>query len=138
MNDINRRSFLEIAVGTAVTMKIPFPQSADEAPTSYALGLMRTLNTIQANLRRDDTHFVTRAEMLTQLQKPGIAFRDWAPLMKFDSDEILPGWFLSFVSKPMGYILMLVHPRGPEMELLVTDESSIISHTTIGKNEYIK
>ena len=139
-------------------MAVPSSPSAAQAPRAVpgpgpdhdALGLMRTLNSIQAVMSKPSASehpeirvYASKAEMLGN-EKPGPAWQLDNPLqgdpllaklnLNSPTGEVLPGWILDFASKPNGYVMALVEKSGATRKVFVTDETGVIYRTDIAEN----
>jgi hypothetical protein len=96
-----------------------------------ALGLVRTLNTIQSVIATNTKAYGSEAEML--IGKMGLRTHlkaysidkdapEWVKQVNFSSSEILPGWALDFALVGKGYRLILTSKD----DALITDETGVI------------
>jgi hypothetical protein len=96
-----------------------------------ALGLVRTLNTIQAVIGMNTKSYGSQAAMLTgpcglgpslKARSADIGTLEWEKHLNLSSNEVLPGWTLDFALVGKGYRLILT---GKD-DVLITDETGVI------------
>jgi hypothetical protein len=103
-----------------------------QVSVEQALGLVRTLNTIQVVIATNNKRaYGTQAEMITGQMglRPLVSGHatdktapEWVRQVNFSSSEILPGWVLDFALVGSGYRLILIGNR----DVLITDEAGVI------------
>jgi hypothetical protein len=96
-----------------------------------ALGLVRTLNTIQVTIAMNTKAYGSQAAMLTgpcglgpflKARPADIGTLKWEKHLNFSSNEVLPGWTLDFAFVGKGYRLILT----AKDDVLITDETGVI------------
>ena len=96
-----------------------------------ALGLVRSLNTIQATIGMNSKAYGSQAAMLTGPCGLGPFLKahsanentlEWEKHLNLSSNEVLPGWTLDFALVGKGYRLILT---GKD-DVLITDETGVI------------
>ena len=100
-----------------------------QVSVEQALGLVRTLNTIQAVIAINNKRaYGTQADIITRL-KPIVSAHatdktapEWVRQVNFSSNEILPGWVLDFALVGSGYRIILTG----NSDVLITDETGVI------------
>jgi hypothetical protein len=127
LNELGRRRFVGSVMSglVAVNLKMLTTIDVDGIPVQDAIGLMRTLNTIQSVLRDKTTgEYASKDQMLGPhgLQNHQMPELPWMAQLNFNSDEILPGWTLAFLLRPGGYVLTLLS----RAEVLTTTERGVI------------
>ena len=103
-----------------------------QVSVEQALGLVRTLNTIQAVIAINNKRaYGTQADMITGRMglRPFVIGHttdetapEWVRQVNFSSSEILPGWVMDFALVGSGYRLILTGNG----DVLITDETGVI------------
>jgi hypothetical protein len=129
------KRILAIAVAIVFSLSIAYATRAQastppvQVSVEQALGLVRTLNTIQAVIAINNKRaYGTQADMITRL-RPIVSAEatdktapEWERQVNFSSSEILPGWVLDFALVGSGYRLILIG----NSDVLITDETGVI------------
>jgi len=147
MND--RRGFLQVLSWSLVAGKLTQVDALGGAapmPMEDALGLIRTLGTIQAAFCDTHAAYATREEMLLGPEGLPAHIRmhaatghppAWHAKVKPDSSEIIPGWELDTQIEPSHYVLLLREKPDANgyggKKAIVTSEIGLIS-TAVWEN----
>jgi hypothetical protein len=136
LNAISRSAFIGGVFGLIAATKIgafKLVTGDDSMPVESALGLMRTLSTVQTSFLMDNGRCATKEEMLKALlvHKAHTEMGSYAAVymsrLNVDSEEIIPGWIMDFWSgAPEEFVLMLVQKEGEQRDALITDDDSVI------------
>jgi hypothetical protein len=99
---------------------------------NVALGLVRTLNTMQNTNKGYRGRYATQEEMwidpmhgiVGQLANAYGPVREWLDVLNITTNVVLPGWTLDFAVVSTGYRLILAGAK----DVLITDEVGVIYH----------
>jgi hypothetical protein len=100
-----------------------------------AMGLSRTINTLQAEFFAKHGNYATKSEILGSEGLRGLMQRKatrhpWLQRLNLESDEILPGLILDFASTSNGYIFTVSEKSAGAGNVVITDEKAIIYRAT--------
>lgn len=123
-----------LAITVALTfLFVAYTDAQVQSPldVEQALGLVRTLNTIQVVIATNTKSYGSKADMLTgqrglapllEAHSADKSTHEWEQHVNFASSQILPGWTLDFALVGNGYRLILT---GKD-DVLITDETGVI------------
>lgn len=100
-----------------------------------AMGLTRTINTLQAGFFAKHGNYATKSEILGSEGLRGLMQRKasrlpWLQRLNLESDEILPGLILDFASTANGYIFIVSEKLAGARNVVISDEKAIIYRAT--------
>jgi hypothetical protein len=129
----SRRIFLQQLGAFAVMAKVNLFAllHSHSALLEDAMGLTRTINTLQAVFFAKHGNYATKSEILGSEGLRGLMQRKasrlpWPQRLNLESDEILPGLILDFASTANGYIFTVSKKLAGARYVVISDEKAII------------
>jgi len=122
-----------VIIAALAFLFVAYTDAQVQAPldVQQALGLVRTLNTIQVVIANKTKRYGSQADMLTgqrglapflEAHSADKSTLEWEQHVNFASSHVLPGWTLDFALVGKGYRLILT---GKD-DVLITDETGVI------------